>query len=60
MCYTGRDMRLAHKGMKINEKDWSIFIHHVKETLDKFSVPEWIPSEVLSFVDTTRSDIVEN
>ena len=60
MYYTGRDMRLTHKGMKINENDWSVFINHVKATLAKFKVPERERTEVLSFVDSTKSDIVEN
>ena len=28
MYYNGRDMKLSHKGMKISERDWSIFLEH--------------------------------
>ena len=59
LYYTGRDMATSHKGMGINEGDWRIFLGHVNATLDKFSVPAKERKEVLAFVDSTKSDIVE-
>ena len=39
MYYTGRDMKVSHKGMKISEADWTAFLGHVNATLDAFKVP---------------------
>ena len=33
LFYTGRDMLLSHKGMKISDSDWSTFIGHLEATL---------------------------
>ena len=38
LLYTGRDMVVSHKGMKISESDWKIFMGHVRATLDKFKL----------------------
>ncbi len=37
--YTGRDMKLSHKGMKISEGDWSIFLQHAGATMKALQVP---------------------
>jgi hemoglobin len=57
--YTGRDMALSHKGMRISEADWSNFIGHLHATLDKFAVPARERADVLGFIDSTKADIVE-
>jgi len=57
--YTGRDMLLSHKGMKISQADWDAFIGHLEATLDAFNLPEQERSDVLGFIDSTRADIVE-
>lgn len=59
MYYTGRDMSISHKGMKISASDWDIFIGHVKACLESFQVPEQERDEVLAFIDSTRAEIVE-
>lgn len=38
MYYTGRDMKLSHKGMKITEADWSIFLQHAGATMQALRV----------------------
>jgi hemoglobin len=58
MYYTGRDMLLSHKGMKISADDWDTFIGHLNATLDAFEVPEQERGEVLAFIESTRTDIV--
>ena len=40
LYYSGRDMKLSHKGMRINASDWSAFIGHLDATLDAFEVPQ--------------------
>lgn len=57
--YTGRDMSLSHKGMGIGESDWGRFIGHLTATLDAFSVPDTERGQVLAFIESTKSDIVE-
>ena len=59
LYYTGREMLLSHKGMKISQSDWDAFIGHLEATLDTFNLPEQERSDVLGFIDTTRADIVE-
>lgn len=59
MYYTGRDMKTSHKGMRVNERDWDTFLGHLKATLDTFDVPKVEREEVLAFVNSTKSDIVE-
>jgi len=58
MYYTGRDMALSHRGMGISAEDWAAFIGHLEATLDSFSVPATERNQVLSFIDSTRADIV--
>jgi hemoglobin len=60
MYYTGREMLLSHKGMKISVVDWDAFIGHLNATLDTFQVPEQERAEVLAFIDSTRADITES
>jgi hemoglobin len=59
MYYTGRDMATSHKGMGIDEDDWARLLVHLTQTLDKFQVPETEKGEVLAFIESTKSDIVE-
>ncbi len=35
MYYRGRDIALTHKGMRISESDWDIFLEHADATLKK-------------------------
>lgn len=57
--YRGRDMKLAHVGMRISESDWNIFLTHADATLKKFNVPKAEYDEVVAFVQSTKADIVE-
>jgi hemoglobin len=57
--YGGRDMRLSHEGMGIDEDDWSRLIEHLNATLDKLALPEREKGEVLAFIESTKADIVE-
>jgi hemoglobin len=57
--YTGRDMKTTHKGMQISESDWSAFLRHLNATLDALQVPQPECEEVVAFIESTRSDIVE-
>jgi hemoglobin len=59
MYYTGRDMKTSHKGMRISESDWVLAVGHLKATLEAFQVPQAELDEVVAFVESTKSDIVE-
>jgi len=59
LYYTGRDMKTSHKGMKITESDWSAFLGHLNATLETFQVPQAERDEVVAFVQSAKSDIVE-
>ena len=59
MYYTGRDMAISHRGMRISQQDWTIFMEHVRETLAHFNLPEKETADVVAFVESTKSEIVE-
>lgn len=59
LYYTGRDMKISHEGMRIDEQDWTILINALKSTLAKFQVPKRESGEVLAFFGGTKKDIVE-
>ena len=59
LYYTGRDMKISHKGMKISESDWSALLGHLNATLEAFHVPQAERDEVVAFVQSTKADIVE-
>jgi hemoglobin len=58
--YTGRDMKTSHKGMRLNEADWSAFMKHLRVTLDAFNVPQIERDELVQFIESTKIDMVES
>jgi hemoglobin len=59
MYYTGREMKTSHKGMKISESDWLIFLQHAGATMEALQVPKQECDEVVAFVLNLKADIVE-
>ncbi len=59
MVYTGRDMKPVHIGMRLDEEDWKRAMAHLIATLEAFDVPEQERSEVLSFHESLKAEIVE-
>ena len=57
--YRGRDMTLCHRGMRITEGDWTVFLGHAAATLAKLQVPEAEQRDVVAFVQSLRAEIVE-
>jgi len=57
--YRGREMLLAHRGMRISESDWNVFLGHAAATFAKFKVPESEQHDVVAFVQSLKKDIVE-
>jgi len=59
MLYTGRDMETTHKGMKISESDWSVFLGHAGAAFEALAVPKQECDDVVAFVLSLKDDIVE-
>ena len=59
MYYTGRDMKTAHKGMRISESDLAIAVGHLKATLEAFQVPQSEQDELAAFIESKKAEIVE-
>jgi hemoglobin len=59
MYYRGRDMLLTHRGMRISESDWNVFLGHAAATLAKFQVPEAEQRDVVAFVQSLKKECVE-
>ncbi len=59
MVYTGRDMKTVHIGMRLDEEDWKRAMVHLTATLEAFEVPEQERSELLSFHEALKPQIVE-
>jgi hemoglobin len=57
--YRGRDMALSHRGMRISESDWNVFLSHAAATLAKFQVPAAERDEVVGFLKSLKKDLVE-
>jgi hemoglobin len=52
-------MLLAHRGMRISESDWNVFLGHAAATLTKFKVQESEQHDVVAFVQSLKKVIVE-
>ena len=59
MYYRGRDMALTHRGMRISNSDWEVFLGHAATTLAKFQVPEAEQRDVVAFVQSLKKEMVE-
>jgi len=55
--YRGREMLLAHRGMKISESDWNVFLGHAAATLAKFKVPESEQRDLVAFVQGRKCQV---
>ncbi|MFT4730571.1 MAG: hemoglobin [Granulosicoccus sp.] len=58
MYYKGRDMVLAHQGMGITETDWAKFIEIVVGVAGDMGVGPDEGGEVMSFLESLKTDIV--
>ena len=57
--YLGREMKTSHKGMGINKNDWAAFEQHLIAILEKFNVPPRERNEVMNFIASLETDIIE-
>ena len=56
--YLGRDMKTTHKGLKINDTEWTATVEALKKALDKHKVPAKEQGELLALLGPMRGDIV--
>jgi hemoglobin len=57
--YKGKDMKTAHKGMKVSEADFTALVEDLVKALDKFKVPKKEKEELLGALGGMKGDIVE-
>jgi hemoglobin len=57
--YKGKDMKTAHKGMKIKEADFQAFVEDVTKALDSAGVGATEKQELLDALGGMKGDIVE-
>jgi hemoglobin len=56
--YTGRDMKSAHAGMDIKNKDFNALVQDLGKSLKKFKVPAKEQKELVALLAPMRKDIV--
>lgn len=57
--YKGKDMKTAHKGMKIKEADFTAFVEDVTKALESSGVGKAEQEELLGALGGMKADIVE-
>lgn len=57
--YVGRDLITTHRGMGITDDDWTRFMGHLIATLEKLELAERERTDLLSFVASLESAIVD-
>ena len=57
--YTGGDMKVVHKGMRIKGAEFDALVEDLIKSLDKFKVPDKEKGELLGALGPMKPDIVE-
>ena len=57
--YSGKNMKDAHKGMKITEAEWNAAVSALKAALDENKVAENEMNDLIGLVAPMKDDIVE-
>jgi len=57
--YTGRDMRVAHAGLNINEKDFQIANDDTLRALEENKIGEAEKSVVIAILNSMKGDIIK-
>lgn len=58
-AYGGKEMRQTHAGMHISNAEFDASVGDLKQTLDRLQVPNAEQKELLSIVESTRPQVVE-
>jgi len=56
--YAGRDMKTAHTGMGVRNRDFNALVADLGKTLKKFKVPAHEQTELVAVLGPMRKDIV--
>ena len=56
--YSGRSMKDAHEGMKINEAAFAALVEDLQKSLNKFKVPAQEQNDLLAILGPMKADIV--
>jgi len=56
--YSGRDMKTTHRGMHIQEAEFSALVEDLVRALDKFQVPSQEKTDLLNILSPMKGDIV--
>jgi len=56
--YLGKDMKTAHRGMKITEAEWDATVEDLVKAMDKKGVPKKEQQELLGLLAPMKKDIV--
>jgi len=56
--YSGRSMGDSHRHLMITEDEWQAFMDDVRQTLNKFAVPEPERQELIAIIESTKEAIV--
>jgi len=56
--YLGRDMKTAHRGLKITEAEWDATVENLRRALDKHRVAPADQEELLALLAPMKADIV--
>ena len=56
--YLGKDMKTAHKDMRITEDEWTATVENLVKALDKNNVPAQAKQELLGALGPMKKDIV--
>ena len=59
VLYTGRDMRVTHKGMGIDSQDWAAFLDHAGATMEELEIPIGECDDVVAFILSLKDEIVD-
>lgn len=57
--YKGRDMKTAHKGLGINESDWTIAVDLFAAALDRCNVPRQARAQFVQIIEGMKRQVVE-
>jgi hemoglobin len=57
--YTGKNMKDAHKGLEITNKDFDALVNDLAKAMDKNKVAEDDKNTILKVLETMRKDVVE-
>jgi hemoglobin len=56
--YTGKSMKDSHVHLEITGQEWQAFLDDLRQTFDKFQVPQTERAELFAIVESTKKDIV--